>query len=239
MNEMPKKRIDRYVQSVWSWVQVIFFVLILRALVIQAYVIPTPSMEDTLLVGDALLVNRFVYGVKFPSSNANIIPGRMPRRNEIIVFKFPFENRDFVKRCIAVAGDTVEIRDKVVYINNRPVDESFAYYRDDRVFPRVEVDREYFQRLWENAQAGDYYSPAIRDNFGPVVVPEDNVFAMGDNRDNSLDCRFWGPLHRKYLRGKPLFIYFSFDFPGGSNMFDVFKVWTWRAIRLVRIGRLV
>jgi signal peptidase I len=236
---MAKNKMDRYVRSVLSWAQVIVFVLLLRAFVIQAYVIPTPSMEDTLLVGDALLVNRFVYGVKLPSSNSNLIPGRMPRRNEIIVFKYPFENRDFVKRCIAVEGDTVEIRDKVLYVNGEPADEPFTYFRDQRVYPRIEVDREYFQAVWENAQADDYYSPAIRDNFGPVVVPEDHVFAMGDNRDNSLDCRFWGPLHRKYLRGKPLFIYFSFDFPGGASMVDVFKIWTWRAVRLTRIGRLV
>ena len=101
-------------------------------------------------------------------------------------------------------------------------------------------DPKLYQEKWVKAQLGDLFGINIRDNFGPVVVPKDCIFAMGDNRDNSLDSRFWGPLHIKYLKGKPLFIYFSFD-PGGeaSNFFDIFKVWRWKKIRFMRFGVVV
>lgn len=222
-----------------SWVEVVVIVLLLRAFIVQAYVIPSPSMEDTLLMGDALLVNRFVYGIKTPFTMTQIFPGRMPKRNEIIVFKFPFENNDFIKRCVALPGDTVEVIDKILYVNHKQVDGPHIVHKDTITYPRIEVSQAEFQSVWEKAKASDYYYPSIRDNFGPVVVPKDYVFAMGDNRDNSFDSRFWGPLHKKYLKGKPLFIYFSFDFPGGRTILDVLMFWKWRSIRLARIGQLV
>jgi len=228
--------------EIYSWTIVIVIVLILREIFVMSYVIPTGSMKNTLLIGDALLVNRFIYGMNVPFTQIRLIPGRIPHRDEIIVFQYPFENRDFVKRCIAVEGDTVEIINKAVYINGEKTEDSYAYHRDSRIFEGVKFHRGLYQKLWENAELMKYVSDprSLRDNFGPVVVPKDCVFAMGDNRDNSHDSRFWGPLHRKYLRGKPLFIFFSFD-PGGeaSNLLDILKVWRWKSIRFARIGQII
>jgi signal peptidase I len=231
---------EKLKREVLQWTIIILIVLLLRAIFVEAYVIPTPSMENTLLIGDALLVNRFIYGVKIPYTQIPLIPGRLPQRGEIIVFRYPFENRDFVKRCVAVSGDTVQVVNKVLYVNGKKTDDRYSYFIDTLVYPGLNINRRTFQREWEQAEAGDIYSRYIRDNFGPVVVPQDYIFAMGDNRDNSLDSRFWGPLHKKYLKGKPLFIYFSFD-PGGeaASIFDILKFWRWKTIRLSRIGRVI
>jgi signal peptidase I len=223
---------------------VIIVVLVLRVIFVEAYVIPTASMEKTLLIGDALLVNRFIYGVKIPiplsSRQIPLIPGRMPQRGEIIVFRYPFENRDFVKRCVAIPGDTVELINKLLYVNGSEVDEPYVRHTARSTIRGVIADNRAYQDKWEKAELGRLIGQQVRDNFGPVVVPSDCIFAMGDNRDNSLDSRYWGPLHKRYLKGKPLFIYFSFD-PGGevSSFFEVFKIWQWKAIRLNRIGKVI
>lgn len=232
--------VDKIKKELYSWIIVIIVVLILRAIFVEAYVIPTGSMETTLLIGDALLVNRFIYGVKFPYTNLQIIPGRMPQRGEIIVFKYPFENRDFVKRCVAIEGDTVQVVNKVLYVNGNIVNEPYKIHRDKRIFSGFENNNPNYQKNWENARFADLYGIYIRDNFGPVVVPKDHVFAMGDNRDNSMDSRFWGPLHKKYLKGKPLFIYFSFN-PGreATSILDILQFWHWKEIRINRIGRII
>jgi signal peptidase I len=231
---------EKLKREIYQWAIIILIVLLLRAVFVEAYVIPTPSMEKTLLIGDALLVNRFIYGVKIPYTHIPLIPGRMPQRGEIIVFRYPFENRDFVKRCVAVAGDTVQVINKILYVNGKKTDDRYAYHLDPVLYPALNIEPRVFQREWEKAEAVDIYGKYIRDNFGPVVLPRDYVFAMGDNRDNSLDSRFWGPLHKKYLKGKPLFIYFSFD-PGGeaASILDILKFWRWKTIRLSRIGRVI
>ncbi|MBE0433644.1 signal peptidase I [candidate division WOR-3 bacterium] len=231
-------------REIYTWASVIIFVLILRAIFVEAFVIPTGSMEKTLLIGDALLVNRFLYGVKIPipfsTQQIPIIPGRKPRRGEIIVFRYPFENKDFVKRCVAVEQDTVQIIDKILYVNGSKVDEKYVRHGDRVTIRGVLAEGTTYQEKWEKAQLADLIGYQVRDNFGPVVVPRDCVFAMGDNRDNSADSRFWGPLHKRYLKGKPLFVYFSFD-PGGevTSLFEVFKIWQWKSIRLGRIGRVI
>ncbi|UCF71670.1 MAG: signal peptidase I [candidate division WOR-3 bacterium] len=231
-------------QYILSWAVVIGIVLVLRSTFVEAMVIPSGSMERTLLVGDAVLVNRFIYGVKIPVPFSNkqipIIPGRTPMRGEIIAFASPFENKTIVKRCVAVEGDTVEIIKKVLYVNAEPIREPYVKHSDRRIFRGVEIERELFQKEWERASLADLFGMQVRDNFGPVVVPEGCIFAMGDNRDTSFDSRFWGPLHTKYLKGLPLFIFFSFD-PGqeGENILDLIKIWQWKAIRLPRIGRVM
>lgn len=236
MSEKIKKEIA-------TWVVVIIVVLILRAIFVQAYVIPTGSMEKTLLIGDALLVNRFVYGIKIPVPFSNhqisLIPGRNPKRGEIIVFQYPFEKRDFVKRCVAIEGDTVEIIDKVLYVNGNRIQEPYIRFQDRHIYDGVKYDQKIYQKQWIHADLSDIWGFHVRDNFGPVLVPEDCIFVMGDNRDNSMDSRFWGPLHKKFLKGKPLFIYFSFD-PGreASSILDILKVWQWKSIRLMRIGKV-
>ena len=231
-------------RELYAWFIVIAVVLVLRTVFVEAYVIPTGSMERTFLVGDALLVNRFVYGVKIPvpftGMQIPVIPGEKPQRGDIVVFKYPYENKDFVKRCVAVAGDTVQIINKVLYVNSRRVDEPYTEFGDWQMYVQPPYDSILYQQRWETGQLYETIDRFVRDNFGPVVVPRHHIFVMGDNRDNSMDSRFWGPLHEKYLKGKPLFIYFSFD-PGeeASNFLDIFKVWQWKSIRLMRIGRVM
>jgi signal peptidase I len=235
---------EKLLRGIYSWVVVIIVVLVLRVIFVEAYVIPTASMEKTLLIGDALLVNRFVYGVKIPipltTKQIPVIPGRLPQRGEIVVFRYPFENRDFVKRCVAIPGDTVELINKVLYVNGYEVDEPYVRHADRSTIRGVIADNRAYQDKWEKAELGKLIGKQVRDNFGPVVVPHECIFTMGDNRDNSLDSRYWGPLHKRYLKGKPLFIYFSFD-PGGevSSFIEVFKIWQWKAIRVNRIGEII
>ncbi len=234
---------DRIKREIYSWAIVILVVLVLRVIFVEAYVIPTGSMEKTLLIGDAVLVNRFIYGIKLPIPLTGIqipvVPGRDPQRGEIVVFKYPFENRDFVKRCVAVEHDTVQIIDKALYVNGARVIEPYVVHLDRRNYDGINYDTKRYQQIWERAELYDVLGFYIRDNFGPVVVPEDCIFVMGDNRDNSHDSRFWGPLQKKHLKGKPLFIYFSFD-PGREvpSLFEILKVWQWKEIRLSRIGKV-
>ena len=176
----------------------IVLTVVIRGLVVQAFRIPTGSMEETLLVGDFLFVNKMVYGseidigfggnrilyYRFPAI-------REPKPGDIIVFRYPDDPaRDFIKRCVAVGGQVVELREKVLYVDGRPREEPYAVHKDPRVLPR-ETDR--------------------RDNFGPYVVPQGHLFMMGDNRDNSHDSRFWGALPRNLVKGKAMFLYWSWD----------------------------
>ncbi|MGB3341462.1 MAG: signal peptidase I [bacterium] len=231
-------------REIYSWIIVILVVLVLRATFVEAMVIPTPSMEKTLLIGDALLVNRFIYGVKIPVPFTNrqipIIPGSAPKRGHIIAFLSPLENKNIVKRCIAIAGDTVEIINKTLYVNGRRIDEPYVVFSDYNVFQRINVDQQLYQKTWQKGELYDILGVKNRDNFGPVVVPKDHIFAMGDNRDDSFDSRFWGPLHEKYLLGKPLFVFFSLD-PGepAQNLVELLRFWKWKAIRFIRIGMVI
>lgn len=235
------ENVRRYILS---WIVVIAIVMVLRATFVEAMVIPSGSMERTLLIGDAVLVNRFLYGVKIPVPFTNrqipVVPGRDPKRGEVIAFASPIENKTLVKRCVAVAGDTVEIVNKALYVNGKFLRETYAQHSDRRVFRGAEINDSWYQDEWESGSLGDLVGIQARDNFGPVVVPEDCVFAIGDNRDTSFDSRFWGPLHTKYLKGLPLFVFFSFD-PGqeGENLLDLIKIWQWKEIRLTRIGKVM
>jgi signal peptidase I len=196
----------------------VILTLIIRTFIIQAFRIPTGSMEQTLLIGDHLFVNKFLYGAKVPFTDWTLPAVRDPQRGDIVVFKYPEDpSRDFIKRLVAVPGDTVQIIDKVLHINGVRQDESYvqlsgslrrAEYRDPNVFP---------------PGAGN------RDHYGPVVVPEDSYFMMGDNRDHSDDSRFWGFLDRDLIKGKAIFIYLSIDKT---------QSW-WQAIRFGRFGKLI
>lgn len=165
--------------------------LFIRAFVVQAFKIPSGSMEPTLQVGDHILVNKFIYGIRLPVTNTKMIPVSSPERGDIVVFEYPVEpDKDFIKRVVAVPGDVVEIRDKKVYVNGRLVDQYTVKHTEKRVLP------------------GGVNS---RDNFGPVTVPEDAFFALGDNRDNSYDSRFWGFVKDSAIKGEAFIIYWSWD----------------------------
>lgn len=198
-----KKRsiVREYVEAA-LWALVLVFVL--RAFVIQAFRIPSESMVPTLLVGDFLFVNKFEYGPKIPFTHTRLPGLRAPRSGDIIVFQYP-ENpsQDFIKRCMAVGGQTIEVRDKVVYVDGKPspTADAHAYHMDPAVSCGGRV----------GPFPGDASLLTCRDNFGPYRVPEGRLFMMGDNRENSHDSRFWGTVPMDYVKGRAMFIYWSWD----------------------------
>ena len=218
-----------------EWTESIFIALlgalILRTFVIQAFKIPSGSMEETLLVGDFLFVNKFIYGTQIPFTELHILKLRDPIPGDVIVFRYPFRKRDFIKRCVAVEGDTIEIINKTVYVNGTPLEEPYARHNDPHIYPPTQYMKpKQYQKTWE--EGGFKQLGISRDNFGPVVVPEDHFFMMGDNRDNSDDSRFWGPLHKKYLKGKALILYWSW-----KKWVPFYRMW--EKVRWMRIGKLI
>lgn len=172
------------------------FVFFVMTFVVQAFQIPTGSMEPTLLIGDFLLVNKFVYSNPVFPVEKLIIPQKKIERYDIVVFKYPKElNMDFVKRVIALEGEKIEIKDKQVYVNDEPIPEEYKVH----IYDKAHAEDDYY-----------YYSDVIRDNYGPVVVPPGHCFVMGDNRDDSKDSRYWSFLPLSLIKGRPWIIYFSY-----------------------------
>ncbi len=169
----------------------IVLALFIRTFVIQAFKIPSGSMLQTIQLGDHILVNKFIYGIKIPFTDKTLIPIEDPKRGDIIVFIPPnAPHTDYIKRVIGIPGDVIEIKNKKVYRNGKYVTGPYEIHTDSTIYPASE-------------------SP--RDNFGPVTVPEEHLFMMGDNRDNSLDSRFWGFASLDKVQGKAMFIYWSWD----------------------------
>jgi signal peptidase I len=193
-----------------EWVITILLLLFLTTLLVQAFVIPTGSMEDTLLVGDHLLVDKMAYSPAGPVSKY-ILPYEEPKRGDIIVFRYPTDiQQTFVKRCMGVPGDHIKIINKVVYLNGHPLNEPYKVnkteyiedYRDNFPSePNVTLEPGAVKMLENNVVNGE------------VVVPPGYYFAMGDNRDSSWDSRFWGFVPRQNIIGKPLIIYWSYERP--------------------------
>jgi len=224
---MKKKR---FFDEIRSYGTAILIVLVIRAFFVQAFHVPTGSMENTILVGDFLMVNRFIYGMKVPFTDKYIVHFRYPKRGEIITFRYPLGRSNFVKRCIGLPDDTVEVKHKIVYINGKRMDEPYAIHKDLREFPPIEMDKKVYQALWERRELIRY--AGVRDNFGPIVVPEGTVFAMGDNRDNSDDSRFWGPLPLNLISGSPLIIYWSW-----RKEIPIYRFFA--KVRWGRIGKII
>ena len=179
-----------------EYTEAIFIALLLalfiRTFVVQAFKIPSGSMLNTLLIGDHILVNKFIYGVKVPFTQATIIPISNPKRGDIVVFRFPEDpKKDFIKRVVGIGGDVVEIKNKQVYVNQEKVNGDYDIKFID---PGISSGRK-----------------SHRDNLGPISVPEDALFVMGDNRDNSHDSRFWGFVDVKEVKGKAFMIYWSWN----------------------------
>jgi len=184
----PKSRLRENIEAL---ILAILLALFIRTFIVQAFKIPSGSMKQTLQIGDHILVNKFIYGVKLPYFNTTIIPYKKPQREDIIVFKFRQEpEKDFIKRTIGVPGDVIEIRNKEVYVNKKRMEQDYAVYTDLHIIPKAMQPR---------------------DNFGPVTVPENSLFVMGDNRDHSYDSRFWGFVDLKDVKGKAFIIYWSWD----------------------------
>src|SRR5262245_17586483 len=193
-----KSTVREYLESICIAVVLALFV---RTFVVQAFKIPTGSMENNLLIGDHLLVNKFVFAPTRTGLERMLLPIDPIKRGDILVFKFPEDpDRDFIKRVIGLPGETLEMREKKIYINGKPLDEPYVHF----LIPPG------------NRGPGDedFTEASVQRNYGPVTVPEGHYFMMGDNRDNSQDSRYWGFLTRDYVKGKALFIYFSYGDEG-------------------------
>jgi signal peptidase I len=185
----------------------ILLALFIRTFVVQAFKIPSGSMKPTLLIGDHLLVNKFIYGVKIPFLDRIILPIKNPKRGDIIVFKFPKdESKDFIKRVVGVEGDVIEIKNDQLFINNEAITtEHVGEFNDEDFSTAVEELEE---------SLGDVKHHILDrikgyDDFPPTTVPPNSVFVMGDNRDNSEDSRYWGFVKLNKIKGKALIIYWS------------------------------
>ncbi len=194
-NEQPKDASIKKKSSLRENIEAILIAIVLalfiRTFVVQAFKIPSGSMQNTLQIGDHILVNKFLYGVKIPFIQKTIIPITNPKKGDIVVFKFPEDpKKDFIKRVIGVSGDVIKIENKQLYINHKPAQAGYTIFTDPHI-------------LAAGVQP--------RDNYGPQKVPPDSLFVMGDNRDQSYDSRFWDYVKLKDIKGKAFMIYWSWD----------------------------
>ena len=192
--DFRKSTVREYFESIAI---AVILALFIRTFVVQAFKIPTGSMENNLLIGDHLLVNKFAFGPTASSLERALLPVKTVKRRDVIVFKFPEDpERDFIKRVIGLPGETVELKEKKIYIDGKPLDEPYVHFLEP---PR------------SGAEFGEVTSADLRERYGPVTVPTDQYFVMGDNRDNSQDSRYWGFLPRENIKGKSLVIYWSYQ----------------------------
>jgi signal peptidase I len=169
----------------------VILALIIRTFVVQAFKIPSGSMEDTLAVGDHILVNKFIYGTKAPVVGSRILKLRDPRRGDVIVFEYPEdESKDFIKRVVGTPGDTIEVRDKKVYVNGKHYENPHEVHKESDIIPPQQNPR---------------------DTMPPRTVPPNSYFVMGDNRDRSYDSRFWGFVSSERIKGLAFIKYWSWD----------------------------
>ena len=193
--DFKKSTVREYFESI---IIAVILALFVRTFVLQAFKIPTGSMENNLLIGDHLLVNKFVYAPTASGLERTLTPIGAIRRGDVLVFKSPVEpERDLIKRVIGLPGDRLEQKEKKIYINGQPLNEPYVFFLEP---PRHDS---------ELSQATTTSDP--RENYGPVTVPPNQYFMMGDNRDNSLDSRYWGFMPADYVKGKAVFIYWSYE----------------------------
>ncbi len=186
----PKKKhiVREYAESI---VVAVILALIIRTFIVQAFKIPSGSMEDTLAIGDHILVSKFIYGMKIPFMEGRYLKIRDPRRGDVMVFEYPEDpSKDFIKRVIGTPGDTIQVKEKKVYVNGVPYNNPHEVHKESDLFPKEQNPR---------------------DNMGPVKVPADSYFMMGDNRDRSYDSRFWGFVKSDKIKGLAFIKYWSWD----------------------------
>jgi len=251
------KRHSGTLAFLWEWFRSVTIALalffVVRSFFIEAFKIPTGSMEGTLLVGDFLLVNKMVYGAEVPFTKVKLPALRTPERGDVIVFQWPLDRtKNFVKRIVGMPGDTLEMRHGTLVLNGSVQRETYASH----TAPGSDVSDEEFNWQLAYLLSADHpvkdaprapmgvaslearpgsrtgYHPS-RNNWGPLVVPEGNYFVLGDNRDNSLDSRYWGFVADSLVRGQPLVVYYSYDPMGGVKL-----DWLTR-VRWKRFGEMI
>lgn len=213
MNSVGKNKsvVREYVEAI---VVAVLLALFVRTFIVQAFKIPSGSMLPTLQIGDHLLVSKFSYGVRVPVIGTSLISRQGPAHGDVVVFRFPRDRSlDYIKRVVAIGGDSIEVRDKQVFLNGQQVENPHAHFTSRDIM---------------SSAAGP------RDNFGPVTVPDGKIFVMGDNRDNSYDSRFWGFVDLQDVLGKALIIYWSWDVDK-----SLFSIDRYTSIRWDRLGDIV
>ena len=219
-------------QNVESIAVALLLALVIRTFVIQPFKIPSGSMIPTLLVGDHLLVNKFIFGTNIPLTNTYLFPVRDIKRGDIVVFKFPINSEEpekksvhYIKRVVAVGGDTIKIKGRDVYINGTVVDQK--YLGDYRYWEsQVQIVHDEYQQILDDNEFKVIYGKGLNATTKgklryPITVPENHVFVMGDNRDNSFDSRFWGFVPRENIAGKAFLIHWSWDFKNSEFLHKV------------------
>jgi len=197
-----KSKVREYAETLIIALAIALFV---RSFVVQAFKIPSSSMEPTLLVGDHILVNKFLYGTRIPVIGKKVFSFSKPRRGDVIVFIFPNDrSKDYIKRVIGLSGEKVEIRERKIYINDRLIEDPWGVFNS--------------------------WGPSGRDTYGPKMIPQNSLFVMGDNRDNSEDSRYWGYVPLDDVLGKAFIMYWSWDWRASSLVSKV---------RWTRIGSLI
>src|SRR3989339_343653 len=198
LKKFRKGLVNKILLEIKEWMNAglwaVVIALFVMSFIVQAFKIPSGSMEDTLLIGDHLFVNKFIYGIRVPyKKEKRLLSLKQPKRGDIIVFEYPNDtSKDYIKRCMGLPGDIIEVKEKKLYINGKMMDEPYVVHKD----PNIYANEPYISKEMRE-----------RDNFGPIVVPKDEYFCMGDNRDYSSDSRFWGPLPKKYLKGGAMVVY--------------------------------
>ena len=187
----PVKKKSLFREYAESIAIAVLLALVIRTYLVQAFKIPSGSMEDTLAIGDHLLVSKFVYGTKIPFVDKRVLTIRDPRQGDVIVFEYPEDpSKDFIKRVVGVPGDVVEGKEKKVYVNGKPYENPHEVHKEKDIIPKE-------------------MNP--RDTFGPITVPANSYFVMGDNRDRSYDSRFWKFVRRDQIKGLAFIKYWSWD----------------------------
>lgn len=201
-------------RALWEWAKSMATALLLffavRSFLVEAFKIPSGSMEGTLLVGDFLLVNKLVYGAEVPFTGARLPAVSAPARGDVIVFEWPEDpTKDFVKRVVGLPGDTLGMVDGVLERNGQALREGYTSHTEPGSDPAGEEFAWQRRYLVRRARSDVAYHPS-RNNWGPIVVPSRHLFVLGDNRDNSLDSRYWGFVPDSMVKGRPMMVYFSY-----------------------------
>ena len=218
-----KRNMNKIVQNVKSVLGIILTALIIKATIVEAYQIPTGSMEDTILVGDFILGNKFIYGIRVPGTDWRLPSFKEPEQGDIIIFKYPRDpSQNYIKRAIAVGGQTVEIKNKKVYVDGK-----LSKFPENGKFSDPNIrSKSMREGLIYPKGAGN------RDNYGPIKIPEGYIFVMGDNRDESYDSRYWGLVPEENLLGEGMIIYWSWD--KTIPLYNIFE-----KVRWSRIGKIL